>query len=392
MALEIKGEYGFSSIKINPDECLGTGAYGAVCKAMCDELPCAAKLLHSAFFQSNDPGMPAMMRVRRFQQECELMGRIRHPCIVQYLGTVQDPESRRPILLMELMDESLTKFLEHSTTPLAYHLQVNLSYDVALALAYLHSNGVVHRDLSSNNVLITAGSKAKVTDFGMLKLLEQNMRMTPLTKCPGTEAYMPPEALSDEPEYTNKLDCFSLGVLMIQIITRNFPEPTKATVTIHDPKYPTGRVLVPVREVVRRKSDIDCIEPQNCLRPIFLDCLSDSEKDRPSAKDVCQQLLYLKNREQYNESVRKGAQVSSATEILEEVQRLRKEFAEVRKLNNKKDKEIEDLRQQVYELRALSTKKDVEELKQQLCVQVSHSCMYYGKKCDWHYLIIICYQ
>ena len=213
-------QFGFGSIEIYPDECLGTGAYGAVCKAMCDELPCAAKLLHSVLFQFNDPGMPAMMR--RFQQECELMGRIRHPCIVQYLGTVQDPESRRLILLMELMDESLTKFLEHSTAPLAYHLQVNLSYDVALALAYLHSNGVVHRDLSSNNVLITAGSRAKVTDFGMLKLLEQNMRMTPLTKCLGTVAYMPPEALSDEPEYTDKLDCFSLGVLMIQMITHNF--------------------------------------------------------------------------------------------------------------------------------------------------------------------------
>ena len=364
-------QFGFGSIKIYPDECLGTGAYGAVCKAMCDELPCAAKLLHSALFQFNDPGMPAMMR--RFQQECELMGRIRHPCIVQYLGTVHDPESRRPILLMELVDESLTKFLERSTAPLAYHLQVNLSYDVALALAYLHSNGVVHRDLSSNNVLITAGSRAKVTDFGMLKLFEQNMRMTPLTKCPGTVAYMPPEALSDEPEYTDKLDCFSLGVLMIQIITRNFPEPTKATVTVRDPKYPTGRVLVPVPEVERRKKDIDCIKPQNCLGPVALDCIKDIEKDRPSAKDICQTLLNLKSRELYNESVQKEKQISSATESSEEVQRLRREYAEVRMLNSEKEKEIGDLRQQLCELRALGKKKDdeIEDLKHHLCVQVS---------------------
>ena len=154
IARDLTNQFGFTSIKVFPDECLGTGAYGAVCKAMCDELPCAAKLLHSVLFQFNDPGMPAMMR--RFQQECELMGRIRHPCIVQYLGTVKYPESHRIILLMELMDESLTKFLEHS---IVYHLQVSLSYDIALALAYLHSNGVVHRDLSSNNVLNTAGSR-----------------------------------------------------------------------------------------------------------------------------------------------------------------------------------------------------------------------------------------
>ena len=369
-------QFGFSSVKIYPDECLGTGAYGAVCKAMCDELPCAAKLLHFALFQFNDPGMPAMMR--RFQQECELMGRIRHPCIVQYLGTVQDPESRRPILLMELMDESLTKFLERSTAPLAYHLQVNLSYDVALALAYLHSNGVVHRDLSSNNVLTTAGSRAKVTDFGMLKLLEQNMRMTPLTKCPGTVAYMPPEALSDEPEYTDKLDCFSLGVLMIQMITRNFPKPTKATVTVRDPKYPTGRVLVPVPEIERRKSDIDCIKPQNHLRSIALDCIKDVEKERPSAKDVCQQLLHLKSREQYNESTQNRTQIDSSTETSNEIQKLRRECAEVRMLNEEKDKEIGDLRQQLCELRVLGTKKDgeIEDLKRQLCVQVIFDAIY----------------
>ena len=378
MAREItvdKSQFNFSSIKIYPDECLGTGAYGAVCKAMCDELPCAAKVLHSALFQFNDPGMPAM--IRRFQRECELMSRIRHPCVVQYLGTVQDPESRRLILLMELMDENLTKLLERSTTPLAYHLQVNLSYDIALALAYLHSNGVIHRDLSSNNVLITAGSRAKVTDFGMLKLLEQNMRMTPLTKCPGTVAYMPPEALSDEPEYTDKLDCFSLGVLMIQIITRNFPEPTKATVTVRDPKYPTGRILVPVPEVERRKSDINCIEDQNCLKPITLDCLKDNEKDRPPAKDICEQLVELKNRDQFHESLHTRSHVHSTTETLEEVQRLRRECAEGRKLNNEKDQVIEDLRQQLREFRELGKKKDgeIEDLKQQLCVQVNFDVM-----------------
>ena len=334
-------QFGFGSIKIYPDECLGTGAYGAVCKAMCDELPCAAKLLHSALFQFNDPGMPAMMR--RFQQECELMGRFKHPCIVQYLGTVQDPESRRPILLMELMDESLTKFLERSTAPLAYHLQVNLSYDVALALAYLHSNGVVHRDLSSNNVLITAGSKAKVTDFGMLKLLEQNMRMTPLTKCPGTVAYMPPEALSDEPEYTDKLDCFSLGVLMIQMITRNFPEPTKATVTVRDPKYPTGCILVPVPEVERRKKDLDLVDDRHPIKPISLSCLKDIEKERPSARDICHRLVELKAEEQYSESLQHaihGEEVLEAKQV---------ELESLKRTVYIKDREIEDLRKRLQD-------------------------------------------
>ena len=374
-------QFGFGSIKIYPDECLGTGAYGAVCKAMCDELPCAAKVLHSALFQFNDPGMPAMMR--RFQQECELMGRIRHPCIVQYLGTVQDPESRRPILLMELMDESLTKFLEHSTTPLAYHLQVNLSYDVALALAYLHSNGVVHRDLSSNNVLITAGSRAKVTDFGMLKLLEQNMRMTPLTKCPGTVAYMPPEALSDEPEYTDKLDCFSLGVLMIQIITSNFPEPTKATVTVHDPKYPTGRILVPVPEVEQRKKDVELINHTHPIKPISLSCLRDIEKERPSAQDICRQLVHLRQGEKYSESMQQALHGEAAHQRLkEEYQRLEKDQ---HTLTNRHEQLKDELQialsekamleeEQKILKRTVSTKdREIEELRQRLQDKVSIS-------------------
>ena len=83
-----------------------------------------------------------------------------------------DPELRLLVLLMELMDESLTRFLERVQDPLTYHTEVNLFHDIALALSYLHSNGIVHRDLSSNNVLLMAGSRAKVTNFGMVKLYD----------------------------------------------------------------------------------------------------------------------------------------------------------------------------------------------------------------------------
>ena len=251
---------------------------------------------------------------------------------------------------MELMDESLTKFLERSNAPLTYHLHVNLSYDIALALAYLHSNGVVHRDLSSNNVLITAGTRAKVTDFGMLKLLEENMRMTPLTKCPGTVAYMPPEALSDDPVYTDKLDCFSLGVLMIQIITRNFPEPTKATVTVYDPKYPTGRILVPVPEVERRKKDIDLFDNHHSMKPISLNCLKDIEKQRPSAQDLCHQLASLREDEQYRRSV------EQMKLSVENHKRLRKENDTLREDYQRLEKTHQNLEEKVRE--------DYERLKQ----------------------------
>ena len=99
---------------------------------------------------------------------------------------------------MELMDKSLTKFLERLTNPLPYHRQHNICHDVALALAYLHSNAIIHRDLSSNNVLLTGeGVRAKVADLGMSRLTDLNSHLTPLTQVPGSSAYMPPEALTD---------------------------------------------------------------------------------------------------------------------------------------------------------------------------------------------------
>lgn len=74
---------------------------------------------------------------------------------------------------MELVDESLTGFLEQSQQPVPYHTQVDLSHDIAVALAYLYCNKKVHQDLSSNKVLLTSCSMAKVTDFGMSKLVDK---------------------------------------------------------------------------------------------------------------------------------------------------------------------------------------------------------------------------
>ena len=134
---------------------LGHGSYGAVYKAKCDQLPCAAKVLHPTILDPMDPRADKIMD--RFRQEFALLENIRHPNIVQYLAMTLDPESRLPVLLMELLDESLTKMLERSPQSLAYYIQVDICHDVALAIAYLHSNNIIHRDLSSNNVLIIAG-------------------------------------------------------------------------------------------------------------------------------------------------------------------------------------------------------------------------------------------
>ena len=308
---------------------------------MYDDLPCAGKILHSTLFHSNDPG--AMTIMARFQQECSFLNAIRHPNIVQYLGSYQDRETRLPVLLMELMDDSLTHFLKQLQEPLPYHTQVNICHDIALALAYLHSNDIIHRDLSSNNVLlIGAGNRAKVTDFGMAKLFDANDRtMIPQTMCPGTLAYMSPETLDDPPFYNKKLDTFSFGVLNIQIITQQFPDPGPRMKKVQDPRDPKRRLHEVVLETERRKSHIDLIDPTHPLLPMAMDCLNNDDKDRPSSQKLCHRLAVLKKASQYGDSVQ-IAQERSRETTADKTDRDRK----LRELQQQ-HKQIQDLQQQL---------------------------------------------
>ena len=284
------------NVRLLKNDTLGSGSYGVVCKAMWGQRLCAAKLLHPIFFHSNDPGFVTTRR--RFEQECHFLNDMKHPHIVEYLGTSHDPDSGLLVLLMELMDESLTHFLERSQQPLAFHIEVDLCHDIAQALAYIHSKDIIHRDLSGTNVLLLAG-RAKITDFGMSKLLDSNRRMTPLTMCPGTLAYMPPEALSEPPVYSKKIDCFSFGVLQIQIMTRQFPDPGPAVRVVEDSRSPTGTTKMPVLDSERRKPHIDLIDPTHTLLSKALSCLSYLEKDRPTAQDLCRQLASVKEAPRY---------------------------------------------------------------------------------------------
>ena len=308
----------FKSVQIFKDQSLGIGSYGAVCKAKCDDLVCAAKIIHPTLFDPTvlhqmAPHREHRLPIRRFELECEFMSAMRHPNIVQYLGMFRDTNTRLPVLLMELMDDSLTHFLESSSLPIPYHIQINFCHDIALALSFLHSNNIVHRDLSSNNVLLRGNVIAKVTDFGMARLSEINPRATHLTStmCPGTNVYMPPEAVQDKPVYAAKIDCFSFGVVSIQILTRQFPNPGDRLqrVELQHPGLPTGSVLVEVSEVNRRQNHISQVDSNHSLLPIALHCLKDKDSERPSAHELCERVADLKRTPNYRDSTSKEGEI-----------------------------------------------------------------------------------
>ncbi len=290
----MQDESGPSTKTVTYSTVLGRGAFATVYKAKCGLLPCAAKILHAIF--TEDPAMKAL--IEKFYQECEHLKNIKHPNIVQYLGVCREPDTQQPVLLMEMLEQSLTHFLERSDAPLLRHVELSICHDVALALEYLHSVKIVHRDLSSNNVLLIGpGSRAKVSDFGMSRVIDTSKTKytTPLSMAPGTVVYMPHEALGANPKYTEKIDCFSFGVLSIQIMTRQFPNPTDRFKEIESPFSPVGTATIPVLETECRKEHIDMISKSDPLLGIALDCLSLRKDQRPSAQELCRRVENLKD-------------------------------------------------------------------------------------------------
>ncbi|XP_011409012.1 PREDICTED: STE20-like serine/threonine-protein kinase [Amphimedon queenslandica] len=298
--MAVNRHFNFKSVEIYFKESLGSGAYGSVYRAKCDHLVCAAKVLHPMFFASSDPAVKDT--IAKFKSECELLSSLQHPNIVQFLGEFTN-SAGETALVMELMDESLTSFIDGyhpQDNPVPMHLMIDFSHDISLALYYLHNNGIIHRDLSSNNVLLLGRIRAKITDLGVSKLHDAAGQH--MTQCPGAPVYMPPEALSQGTNYSEKLDVFSFGVLLIQMASCRFPCPSPAEVQLEDPTSPTGFVRMPVKETERRSQDLATFNESHILRPLMLHCIEDVPHNRPFTSEICEHLEKLKMVSEYIES------------------------------------------------------------------------------------------
>ena len=181
-----------------------------------------------------------------------------------------------------------------------------------------------------------------MSDFGMSKVIDTtNSRFTtPLTMVPGTLAYMPQEALGENPKYTEKLDCFSFGVLVIQILTRLFPNPLPRKREVESALSLTGTVLIPVAETECRKEHIDMISRQHPLLDIAIDCLALKMDNRPSARELCLRVEELQvpsprevtSGESSNHSPPADVELCRVVECLETKQHLEEEIVRLQQL------------------------------------------------------------
>ena len=214
-----------------------------------------------------------------------------------------------------------------------------------------------------------------MTDFGMARLAGNEACLTP-TFCPGTMVYMSPEALQEPPEYTSKLDVFSCGVMHIQLLTRKFPDPAprmRAVEVGGDPRFGATRVHVVVRELERRRSHLDLVDPTHPLLAVALSCLKDEEGQRPSAEQLCSHLSAIKQSPQYTASLRQAQQAAQSPhegteaaqpapqqELLQQNEELRQQLEERVRA---KEREVDGLTRNMEQLR-LQSERQVQEIRQ----------------------------
>ena len=343
------------------DRELGHGSYATVLELEYMGLKCAGKKIHELLLEQGD----ASYTVRRFEEECRLLSQVRHPNIVQFLGVYFQQGVRAPILVMEFLPTNLTSCIEQYGI-LPKEISYSILHDVALGLCYLHSQTppIIHRDLSSNNVLLTSNMTAKISDLGVARILNLTpLQVSHMTQTPGTPAYMPPEVMVANPKYDTSVDTFSYGVMMIHIFSGRWPEPQVGP----NRTEPDGR-LIPVSEAERREVFLQAIGNDHPLMDLILSCISNHPQARAQASDIVRRLAGM--------ALQFPASFANRLDMLRHIEAVNNEKQTLREEVERLNAEVEESKEVVSSLRAHEEKlfEHIEEEKRGLREEVDILC------------------
>ena len=267
---------------------LGRGAYGSVFTVKYRGVVCAAKKIHSILCDDDVSPEQKQAIKRDFVSECVCCSGIRHPNVVQFVGVYYSEESSLPIMVMELMDTSLTTFVDNNKSQIAIQTKMSILYDVSKGLDFLHNHKpqILHRDLSPNNVMLTRCQiTAKIGDLGVAKMIRADNRQTKskLTTAPGTLHFMPPEALDEvDPVYGTPIDVFSFGGIALFVFSEEWPTPSGQKM-----RDPVTKRLKALTEAERRQQYLDKMTGKAAgLRKMVEQCLDDDPDERPTVQKV----------------------------------------------------------------------------------------------------------
>ena len=207
----------------------------------------AIKVLHSHLLEGGD-------FVARFKREAKAVASLQHPNIVQ----VYDFDIQDDLIFMVMQyiegDSLHAKLVKAGKAGqrLPVKLIASIISDIAGALDYAHTKGMLHRDIKPSNIMIDNDSKAYLTDFGIAKLLD-DPKFTATGQLVGTPAYMSPEQGQGE-DLTEESDIYSLGVVAFEMLTGQVP---------YDAPTPIGVMLKQINDPVPSMSDLADDVPSN---------------------------------------------------------------------------------------------------------------------------------
>ena len=169
-------------------------------------------------------GVDEPSRVERFQREGAILSELNHPHIVEVIAIGVDEPTGRPWIALEaIQGPDLETILEKQGAQPA-EIVVGILDQCAQALAYLHKMGVIHRDLTAANVLMSAQGDVKLSDFGLALDLFDSIRITLSGKVVGTPVAIDPAVLEGE-SWTPAGDLYALGILAFRLLTGLEPFP-----------------------------------------------------------------------------------------------------------------------------------------------------------------------
>eukprot|EP01018_Ginkgo_biloba_P001918 Gb_17680 [translate_table: standard] len=210
------GELEEATNNFSPANLVGEGGFGHVYRGTFNGKLIAVKRLKASTNQGE----------REFQTEVEVISRIHHRHLVRLVGYCIADGGKRLLVYEFLPNDTLQKHLHGEGMPtLDWPARLKIATGVGRGLAYLHADcdpRIIHRDIKSSNILLDEKFEAKLSDFGLAKLIPDAFSHVSTLHVMGARGYLAPEyALSGQ--LTEKLDVFSFGVVLLELITGRKP-------------------------------------------------------------------------------------------------------------------------------------------------------------------------
>jgi len=263
---------------------LGRGAVGIVYKASDPTIGREVALKVISLSSSPEEGSNSPQRM--FMREVRAAGRLAHPSIVTIHDAFDDKETQTSCIVMEMVPGVTLEKILDSGRPLTTEQILSIVRQVAEGLDYAHRNQVIHRDLKPANILVTEDERAKITDFGIAKVLARE-GVARTVGIMGTPSYMSPEQVRGG-EVDARADIFSLGIIFFTMLTgkKPFAGNTAAVmfkIVYEEPPVPSSLnpQLTPAHDYLVKK----CLAKDRNLRYSsaheLLGDLDDLQHDRP---------------------------------------------------------------------------------------------------------------